>query len=76
MDYRSLLLAALCLFGVTLAAILLVTRRQAPREERADRQKGTAWVQVDVRYAVPALIFVTFDMDRDHSSTLACSSSW
>lgn len=63
MDYRAVLLLPLVVFAAALAWMLLRTRKARPRKERAGGQRGTAWEQVDVRWAVIALIFVAFDME-------------
>ena len=63
MDYRPVFLVAFFVFGVTLAFILWSSRRDEPRPERTGGKRGTAWIQVDVKFAVIALIFIAFDME-------------
>lgn len=63
MDYRTVFLAAAVVFAGSIAWVALRARGASPRETRASGEHKTAWVQVDVRYAVVALIFVAFDME-------------
>lgn len=63
MDYRPAFLLAFVVFAVTAGWLFLLVRKTRPREERASGERGTAWIQVDVRYAVIALVFIAFDME-------------
>ena len=63
MDYRSAFLAASVVFVFTLGWLLLLRRRSGPREQRHGGRHETAWIQFDIPYAVPALIFLAFDME-------------
>lgn len=63
MDYRPVFLLAFAVFGLAAAWLILRARKAPTRSERATGERGTAWVQVDVRYAVIALIFIAFDME-------------
>lgn len=63
MDYRAIFLLAFGLFGIAAAWLLLRTRTAPPRPDRIGADHGTAWVQVDIRYAVITLIFIAFDME-------------
>ena len=62
-DYRSAFLAVAAVFGATLGWLLLLRRRSKEREERQGGRHETAWIQFDIPYAVPALIFLAFDME-------------
>lgn len=63
MDYRPVFFLAFVVFFLAVAWVLLRTKGAEPRSERSGEKPGTAWVQVDVRWAVIALIFVAFDME-------------
>ncbi len=63
MDYRVAFAVAIVVFGASTSWLALVSRRTTPRDERSDHTHTTAWVQVDVRYAVVALLFLAFDME-------------
>lgn len=64
MDYRAAFIVGLLTFGIAVAWIWLSTRGVEPRKERSDEeQHETAWKQVDVSFAVIALIFLAFDME-------------
>lgn len=63
MDYRAAFLMGAALF-IGVGALMLVLSRLAPeRDFRQNGEKGTAWTQLDIRYAVFALIFLSFDME-------------
>lgn len=62
-DYRSAFLAATAVFVFTLGWLLLLRRSSGPREQRHGGRHETAWIQFDIPYAVPALIFLAFDME-------------
>jgi NAD(P)H-quinone oxidoreductase subunit 3 len=62
-DYRSAFLAVGAVFAITLGWLLLLRRRSKPREQRVGGRNETAWIQFDIPYAVPALIFLAFDME-------------
>jgi NADH-quinone oxidoreductase subunit A len=63
MDYQSAFLVIGVVFSFTLAWLLLLCRRFKPREQRQGGKHETAWIQFDIPYAVPALIFLAFDME-------------
>ena len=63
MDYQSAFLVIGVVFSFTLAWLLLLFRRFKPREQRQGGKHETAWIQFDIPYAVPALIFLAFDME-------------
>lgn len=63
MDYRAALLIGGSLF-LGVGALMMALSRLAPaREFRQNHEKGTAWTQLDVRYGVFALVFLSFDME-------------
>jgi NADH-quinone oxidoreductase subunit A len=62
-DYRPAFLTAAVVFVFALGWLLLLRRRAKPREEREGGRHETAWIQFDIPYAVPALIFLAFDME-------------
>jgi NADH:ubiquinone oxidoreductase subunit 3 (subunit A) len=62
-DYRSAFLVVGVVFSFTLAWLLWVRRMSKPREQRHGGKHETAWIQFDITYAVPALIFLAFDME-------------
>ena len=63
MDYRAAFLIGAALFTGVGALMFLLSRLAAARDFRQNQEKGTAWTQLDVRYAVFALIFLSFDME-------------
>ena len=63
MDYRSAFLAVGVVFAITLGWLLVLSRRSKPRDQRVGGRHDTAWIQFDIPYAVPALIFLAFDME-------------
>ena len=63
MDYRAAFLIGAVLFLGTLGLILALSRVASARDLRQNQEKGTAWTQLDVRYAVFALVFLSFDME-------------
>lgn len=63
MNYGSSFLAASMVFVLALAWVLVLLRRAKPREQRRGGRNETAWIQFDIPYAVPALIFLAFDME-------------
>lgn len=63
MDYRAAFLAGCMVFIFTLGWLLLLRWKPKPREQRRGGKNETAWVQFDIPYAVPALIFLAFDME-------------
>lgn len=63
MDYRAAFLIGAALFFGTGAFMFVLSRFGSERDFRQNREKGTAWTQLDVRYAVFALIFLSFDME-------------
>jgi NAD(P)H-quinone oxidoreductase subunit 3 len=62
-DYRVAFLIATLLLGASSLWVLVASRHGRPRDERTDGSRQTAWIQVDVRYAVVALLFLAFDME-------------
>lgn len=62
-DYHSGFLAGSGVFLISLAWLLLLRHSSKPRELRRGGRHETAWIQFDVPYAVPALIFLAFDME-------------
>jgi len=50
-------------FACTLGWLLLLRHRSEPREQQRSGLHETAWIQFDIPYAVPALIFLAFDME-------------
>ncbi|PYR89400.1 MAG: NADH-quinone oxidoreductase subunit I [Acidobacteria bacterium] len=63
MDYRVAFVVAALLLGTTSVWVLLASRNARPRDKRTDGSRQSAWTQVDVRYAVVALLFLAFDME-------------
>ncbi len=63
MDYRAAFPLAFGVFAIGALWLVLSARKAYPRSERAGGQRGTAWVQADVPYAVIALLFLAFDME-------------
>ncbi len=63
MDYRPVFLIAAVVFAAIVAYLILRSGSTKPREHRLDNKQETAWIQVDVRYAVVALVFIAFDME-------------
>jgi NADH:ubiquinone oxidoreductase subunit 3 (subunit A) len=62
-NYGSAFLAGFVVFAFTLGWLLWLRWRSKPREQRHGGKHETAWVQFDIPYAVPALIFLAFDME-------------
>lgn len=63
MNYQSAFLVTCVVFPFTLGWLLLLRRASKPREQRHGGKHETAWIQFDIPYAVPALIFLAFDME-------------
>lgn len=63
MDYRAVFLLAFGVFGLAAAWLLIRSMKSRPRPERTGGETRTAWIQIDVRYAVIALLFLAFDME-------------
>jgi NADH-quinone oxidoreductase subunit A len=62
-NYQSAFLVVGVVFAFTLAWLLLLRRKSISRELRHGGKHETAWIQFDIPYAVPALIFLAFDME-------------
>jgi NAD(P)H-quinone oxidoreductase subunit 3 len=62
-DYRSAFVAVAVVWGVTLGWLTVLRRNSRAREQRHGDKQETAWIQFDIPYAVPALIFLAFDME-------------
>lgn len=58
-----------CLFILTNLLLGRLLRRRAPNAEKEEPYEcgepaiGSAWVQFDIRYYVPAILFVAFDVE-------------
>lgn len=63
MDYRPAFLIGIVVVLLVNIWLLRVSARAQLRGERKGGMKGTAWVQLDIRFAVFALIFIAFDME-------------
>lgn len=63
MDYRPAFLIGTVVVLLVCLWVLGSSAKARPREARHGGMKGTAWVQLDIRFAVFALIFLAFDME-------------
>ncbi len=63
MDYLPAFLAAAVVFAFVLVWLLVLCGKSKARTERHGERHETAWVQFDIPYALPALIFLAFDME-------------
>ncbi len=62
-DYIPAFLAAAVVFAFVLVWLFVLRGKSKARTQRHGGRHETAWVQFDIPYAFPALIFLAFDME-------------